>query len=92
MEECHALFRDVVIPLFKELGIREVGYWEPLEKDGVTFLYLLGFESAAAREATWPRFIAHPLWVATKAAWTDGPPYASVKPTVLAPTDYSPRP
>ncbi|GIS89496.1 MAG: hypothetical protein CM1200mP18_22060 [Gammaproteobacteria bacterium] len=46
MEECQVLFQDVIDPLFREVGIRPVGYWQPTERDGQTFVYLLAFESA----------------------------------------------
>ena len=92
MPDCHRMFEDVVIPLFEELGIRVVGFWEPLEPDGRSFVYLLGFENAEAREDIWPKFIAHDKWLAEKAGWSDGAPYETVTPTVLAPTDYSPLP
>jgi len=92
MSDCHRMFKNVVIPLFEELGIRTVGFWEPLEPDGRTFVYLLGFETAEAREAIWPKFIGHDKWQAEKASWTDGAPYETVTATVLAPTDYSPLP
>ena len=91
MQDCHRLFRDVIVPLFHEVGIRTLGFWEPIEPDGKTFVYLLGFESAQARDAIWPKFIAHEAWIAEKATWTDGAPYETTSATVLAPTDYSPQ-
>jgi len=90
MADCHRMFRNVIDPLFNELGIRVVGYWEPAERDGRTFVYLLAFESAHAREKAWPQFIESKAWQAEKAAWTDGAPYAETSATVLEPTDYSP--
>ena len=93
MEECQTLFQDVIDPLFREVGIRPVGYWQPRERDGQTFIYLLAFESAASREAVWPRFIEHPRWQEAKSRFPDGvPPYEKVVPTVLAPMSYSPLP
>ncbi len=92
MADCHRLFRDVIIPLFHEVGIRTVAFWEPLEPDNRTFVYLLAFESAEAREAIWPKFIEHEKWLAEKASWADGPPYETTTATVLAPTGYSPLP
>jgi hypothetical protein len=60
MEECQVLFQDVIDPLFREVGIRPVGYWQPRERDGQTFVYLLAFESADRRMS------AHRvLWVAS---------------------------
>ena len=93
MEECQTLFQDVIDPLFREVGIRPVGYWQPRERDGQTFIYLLAFESAASREAVWPRFIDHPRWQEAKSRFPGGvPPYEKVVPTVLDPMSYSPLP
>ena len=93
MEECQVLFQEVIDPLFREVGIRPVGYWQPRERDGRTFVYLLAFESVASREAVWPRFIEHPRWQEAKTHFPDGvPPYETVVPTVLDPMSYSPLP
>ena len=93
MEECQNLFREVVHPVFHEVGIRPVGYWQPLERDGRTFVYLLAFESAEAREMIWPKFVENPRWQTAANAFPDGvPPYEKVVPTVLELMDYSPQP
>ncbi len=93
MEECQRLFQDVIDPLFREVGIRPVGYWQPIERDGQTFVYLLAFRLEASREVIWPRCIVHPLWQEAKYHFPDGiPPYEKVVPTVLDPMGYSPLP
>ncbi len=93
MEELQTLFRDVIHPLFIEVGIRPVGYWRPLESYDVTFVYLLAFESPEHRIETWPKFIEHPRWQAAREQFPDGkPPYVKVVPSVLRATDYSPLP
>ena len=92
MADCHRVFCDAIIPLFHVVGIRTIAFWEPLEPDGRTFIYLLGFDSAKAREEIWPRFIGHDTWLALKESWGDDAPYETTTATVLAPTDYSPQP
>ena len=89
MADTHRMFMDVCIPVFEELGIVPLGFWEPLQPDGRTFVYLLGFESPGARERIWEEFKLHPVWLAEKASWSDGAPYEKVTPTVLAATEYS---
>ena len=92
MEELQSLFGDVVHPLFMEVGIRPVGYRQPVEDDEKSFVYLLAFESLGHRTETWPKFTDHPKLIAAKSRFPDGvPPYASVTPTVLKSTDYSPH-
>ena len=91
MEELHALFRTVVDPLLKEVGIRTIGYWEPAEPDGRSFVYLVAFDNAAQREQAWKAFVDSPKWQAAKAKFPGGkPPYEKIEKTVLAATDYSP--
>ena len=93
MEECQDLFRDVVHSVFLAVGIRPVGYWQPLERDGRTFVYLLAFESPQVREEIWPKFVEHPRWQAAAENFPGGvPPYEKVVPTVLELMDYSPQP
>ncbi len=59
MADNHRMFTEVCIPVFEELGITPLGFWESLDLDGETFIYLLGFESAAAREEIWAKFKVH---------------------------------
>ena len=89
MQDTHRMFAEVCIPVFEELGIVPLGFWEPLEPDGRSFVYLLGFESPEDRVRIWEDFKTHPAWLAEKASWDDGAPYEHVTPTVLAATAYS---
>ncbi len=90
MEDCHRMFRDVILPLFEKLGIKSLGYWEPEHKGEFDLHCIVAFDSAEARERLWPEFADHPDWVAEQASWADGPPYEMTKATVMWPTDYSP--
>ena len=77
------------MPLFENLGIKSIGYWEPEHKGEFDLHYVVAFDSAEVRERIWPEFLAHPNWVAETGRWTDGPPYEMAKSTVMWPTDYS---
>ncbi len=90
MEDCHRMFREVIIPTFKKLGIKSIGYWEPEHKGEFDLHYIVAVVSPEERERRWPEFIAHPDWQAEKESWTDGAPYEMTKATVMSPTDYSP--
>jgi len=90
MEECHAVFAESCVPAFSAVGIRMLGFWEPVPNEGRSFIYLLAFDDAAARERAWPAFTAHPIWVAAKARMNGDFPWEKTSATVLAPTDYSP--
>ena len=90
MEECHAVFAESCVPVFHDVGIRMLGFWEPVPKDGRSFIYLVAFDDAAARERAWPAFISHPIWGAAKARMNADFPWEKTSATVLAPTFYSP--
>ena len=90
MDDCHRVFREVILPLFEKLGIVSLGYWEPEQKGEFDLHYVVAFENPQARERIWLEFLAHPDWLAATGDWGDDPPYETTKSTVMTPTDYSP--
>ena len=94
LEALNARFRDHTNKIFVKHGMELVGYWTPTEeKDGKsnTLVYILGYPSKAAREASWKAFFADPDWKAAYAASTkDGKLVQKVESVYLTPTDYSP--
>ena len=51
-DELHELFERSIGPLFEEVGMRTIAYWEPVAgtpSGDVDFVYLLGFEDARKR-------------------------------------------
>jgi hypothetical protein len=89
MDETHRVFREQLIPVFEDLGIISIGYWEPVEAGEFDLHYLLAFENAEARERIWSEFYVHPAWLEIKAGFAGDPPYETTTATVLTPTDYS---
>ena len=90
----HRLFAEEIAPLFREVGMKTVGFWEPVPDTpagDVAFVYLLGFEDLAAREAAWAAFLAHPKWLAAKAKAGTPVPWKKVVKTILQPMAYSPN-
>lgn len=90
--DCHRVFQQTLIPLFNKLNIKTIAFWEPQDSDGRTFIYLLGFQDAAAREKAWADFASSPEWKKTVADLGDTAPWESTQSTVLVPTSYSPQP
>ena len=89
----HRLFAEEIAPLFREVGMETVGFWEPVpgsEAGEVDFVYLLGFPDAEAREQAWADFLAHPRWLAVKARAGTPAPWKKVVKTILEPLAYSP--
>lgn len=89
-------FGDHTLTLFEKHGIKNLGYWVPVqEQDGSenTLIYVLEHKSREAAKASWKSFIADPEWQAVaKASQVDGKILASAPQSVfMEKTDYSPE-
>ena len=65
LEDLHKRFRDHTVKLFKKHGMEIVGFYGPTEKeDGseTKLIYILGYPSREAREASWKAFQADETW------------------------------
>lgn len=90
-----ARFRDHTCDLFERHGIRNVGYWVPLDAENGsrnTLIYVLEHQSREAAKANWKAFGADPEWqAARKASEEGGKILAKVPESIfMTPTDYSP--
>jgi hypothetical protein len=91
-----ARFRDHTLKLFEKHGMKQLGYWVPVEKKdgaGETLVYILAHKDQAAWEKSFKEFRADPEWVKVKA---DSEVNGSltqpngVQSLLMTPTDYSP--
>ncbi|MCA1963550.1 MAG: NIPSNAP family protein [Prosthecobacter sp.] len=88
-------FREHTCTLFEKHGMKNIGYWVPLDKaDGAdtTLIYILSHASLESAKASWKAFSADPEWqAARKASEADGKILARAPESVfLSTTDYSP--
>src|SRR5690349_6495220 len=73
LDDLHARFRDHTMQLFERHGIRNVGYWVPVENSDNKLIYILGYPSREARDASWNAFFSDPEWQkAQKASEVNG--------------------
>ena len=89
----NARFRDHTRRIFEKHGMKNIGYWTPLEGPtaGTTLVYILEHQSREAARASWAAFRTDPDWLKAKAeSETAGPIVAKVESVFLSPTDYSP--
>ena len=94
----HSRFRDHTCGLFRQHGITNLGYFQPLAGQpaaGETLLYFLAHKDAAAAQKSWDAFRADPGWVAVKQASEEAAGGSltvpdGVKSVFLKPTDFSP--
>ena len=90
LDDLHRRFSDHTMALFKKHGIKNLGYWTPVETPD-TLIYLIGHKSRTAAEASWKAFIEDPQWrSAYEASQADGPLVSKIESTFMQATDYSP--
>jgi hypothetical protein len=94
----HDRFSNHTIELFRNHGMTNLGYFQPVAGQPAaaeTLLYFLAHKDAAAAAKSWAGFRADPAWVAVKKASeaAAGGPLTvpdGVKSVWLKPTDFSP--
>lgn len=91
LDALHARFRDHTCKLFEKHGMKNVGYWVPLDNPDRKLVYLLEYPSREAREKSWQAFQDDADWKAARdASEKDGKLVAKVDSFFLQTTDYSP--
>lgn len=92
-EALNARFRDHTVKLFEKHGMKNVGYWTPIEGPtaGTTLIYILEHKSRDAAKASWAAFGADPDWQKARAASEVGGRILARAPesVFLTATDYS---
>lgn len=88
-----ARFRDHTVKLFEKHGMKNLGYFHPLDADkgaGKTLIYFLAHDSREAAAASWKKFRDDVDWVkARTASEKNGKLTEKVESVFLKPTDYS---
>lgn len=95
-ENVLARFRENTMRIFEKHGMKNIGYWVPVEAAdgaGEKLVYLLEHKSREAATASWAAFQADPEWQAVaKASEANGRIVAKAEKIFLTLTDYSPVP
>jgi hypothetical protein len=93
MANLHELMKTLAFPVFRRLGIKVVGCFNPIVGDDENCLiYLLGYEDMGARQTAWEQFLVDPEWTSGRAALAEkfgGPVVAKSHSVFLKATDYS---
>ena len=89
-----ARFRDHTTKLFEKHGMKNIGYFTPLDSvdgAGEKLVYVLEHASRDAAKASWSAFVADPEWKAVaKESEANGPIVAKIESVFMAATDFSP--
>ncbi|MGE3311907.1 MAG: NIPSNAP family protein [Limisphaerales bacterium] len=94
LDDLHQRFRNHTLDLFEKHGIRNLGYWVPIQNNSEDprLIYLVSYPSREAREASWKAFLADPAWQAAhKASEVNGTLVSKIETMFLTATDYSPE-
>ena len=84
-----ARFRDHTTKLFEKHGMKNVGYWVPVDNKDNLLIYLLAYPNKESRDASWKAFAEDPEWIKAAAdSETDGKLVAKVDSIFLKPTDF----
>lgn len=87
------MFNDGEIAIFRKTGLNPVFFGETIFGANMPNLtYMLWYDSLAAREANWKKFITHPEWDKLKATpgLSDGEVVSNISNSMLTATAYSP--
>jgi hypothetical protein len=88
-------FRDHTCKLFEKHGMKNIGYWVPVDEENgskTTLIYVLEHASREAAKESFKAFGADPEWkAAAKASEANGKILAKAPESIfMSPTDYSP--
>ena len=92
LDDLHARFRDHTMKIFENHGMKNVGYWVPIDNTNNLLIYMLEFPSRDAAKKAWGEFGRDPEWQkAQKASEVNGKLVNKAESVFLTPTDYSPE-
>jgi NIPSNAP len=85
-------FRNHTTKLFEKHGMKNIGYWLPIDNKDNKLVYILSYPSKEARVISWKNFMADPEWKAVqKATEANGRIVEKVECTYMTETDFSPN-
>ena len=91
LEDLVARFRNHSTKILAKHGMKNEGYWLPIDNKDNKLVYLLSYPSREARDKSWKDFSADPAWqkVATESE-KNGKLITRVEEVFLKTTDFSP--
>jgi len=91
LEDLKRRFSEDTIPLWKEVGIKPVAFFEPRFGTNNVLHYLLAWESLDEREEIWETFRTNPVWVEKRIRSEEtGPLIKKIENEIWVPTEFSP--
>lgn len=85
-------FRNHTTKLFEKHGMKNIGYWVPIDNKENKLVYILSYRSKEERDLSWKNFMADPEWKAVQQATeANGKIVEKVESTFMTETDFSPN-
>jgi hypothetical protein len=92
LDDLNARFRNDTMRIFEKHGIKNIGYWMPVENTGNRLIYVIEHPSREAANGAWKEFGADPEWQkVAKASEVNGRLVTKVDRYFMTATDYSPE-
>jgi hypothetical protein len=83
-------FRNHTTKLFEKHGMKNIGYWLPMDNKENKLIYILAYPSKEARDLSWKNFMTDPEWQKVqKATEANGKIVSKVESTFMSETDFS---
>jgi NIPSNAP. len=92
LDALNARFRNHTTRLFEKHGMKNVGYWVPVEgpQSKKTLIYVLAHKDMESAKRSWEAFRTDPEWVKVKdESEKNGKIVEKVDSVYMRPTDYS---
>ena len=90
LADLHKRFRDHTMRLFEKHGMKNIGYWVPIDKPD-TLIYIIAHKNKEAAARSWKEFAADPKWKHVyNESHKNGVLVNHFERQYLTPTDYSP--
>ena len=91
LDDLNKRFRDHTVKLFEKHGMKNIGYWTPVDTADNRLIYVLEHASRDAARKSFAAFGADPEWkTAQKASEANGKLVNKVESYFMQPTDFSP--
>lgn len=90
LDDLHLRFAGHTMRLFEKHGMKNIGYWTPMDKEN-TLTYIIAHESRETAERNWDEFRNDPEWqVVYQASREDGPLIENIVSVFMTSTEFSP--
>jgi hypothetical protein len=90
LENLLSRFRNHTTKLFEKHGMKNIGYWLPVDNKENKLMYILAYPSKEARDLSWKNFKEDTEWIAVKKkSELNGPIISKTENSFLNETDFS---